>query len=224
MKKLFLLLAVFAAIFMIAVSPVAAEIGSITDQSIHGNGNTQISASGGINVKTANIKIGTYAPISSSDYSTNIVQYYTEESNGYYDLDTGVIGSDRVLMHDEVLALPIPKFGNNATTVYIVTGTPVAVYTIGTGTLVNSGVQPSDSKLYYDAIYGRMEHGSVTPVDAVPYYTNKCSLTISSGSTYLIIDNRYYPEDAAADIEFYDSGVSLANVPPQNPVVYGISD
>ena len=146
------------------------------------------------------------------------------ESNGVYDLDTGVVEHDRVLKSNQVLVMPIESHGNNATAYEITSGTPIAVYTIDGSSYETAAMQGKQTKLFYNSIYDRMEHGLVSPIDTVPYYTTKCTITTTPGASYIVLDNRYYPEDAALQIRSADTGLPVTNFVPQHPSVYGESN
>ena len=142
-----------------------------------------------------------------SGSSSVVNNFFTSESNGVYNLDTGVIEMDRVLKSNQVLVLPIKKFGNNQTNYEIVSATPIAVWTIDGSTFSTAGVKALQSKFDYDQVFDVMNHGTIVPVDIVPYFTTKCTINPSSNAVYLVLDNRYYPEDAVTEILYGDSGV-----------------
>ena len=150
-------------------------------------------------VNTQNINAGTYVQhaiykaYDNGIYTQNI--YEVQGGNGIAMLDTGVIEFDRVVMADQVLKIDLIP---NATTYFITSGTPVAVYTIGH--LDKDAIQSSESILKYNPVYDRMDSGIVVPVDLVKYFTTKCSITPSANADYLVIDNRYYPQDTIVQI------------------------
>jgi hypothetical protein len=103
---------------------------------------------------------------------------------------------DRILMANQVLVLKINPIGNQ--TFIVLSGTPIAVYTIGEND--QDLVKSSESKMTYDSNYNRLDHGIIRPIDVVPYYTSYTHLTSSTGAAYLVIDNRYYSTDAEIQI------------------------
>lgn len=131
-----------------------------------------------------------------SSYIGGTSNYYSVQGSSVQQLAKMDIVMDRVLMANQVLAIPINTSGNQ--TFLIQTGTPVAVYTIGD--LDPYKVNGRESMMTYDPIYNVMRTGDVVPVDMVPYYTSDCHITTSAGAYYLVIDNRYYPSDAEVQI------------------------
>ncbi|MGB8480999.1 MAG: hypothetical protein WCE63_19510, partial [Acidobacteriaceae bacterium] len=100
---------------------------------------------------------------------------------------------------NQVFVTPINPAGNQ--TFLIQTGTPVAVYTLGSYEDAIA-IQGINSKLTFNSYFGwsPYETGSVSPLDVVPYLTSDCHITTSPGAAYLVIDNRYYPADTEAQI------------------------
>jgi len=228
MKKFILLalvLMVAAVGFASAVQQDQPQVLNTQQFSVQtGRDDTSIQTSGTTNIAFNHANIHVYSQINAvSSDTTTTNNFYAQESNGVYNLDTGVIEVDRVLISGQVLQLAIPQYGKNATVFYITSGTPIAVYTLDNGVDTDS-LQGSQSKMMYDPIYDVMKHGNLNPVDIVPYYTTKCSIVPSQGATSIVLDNRYYPEDAVTQIRFYDSGVPLSQVTPTGATLYGVTN
>jgi hypothetical protein len=141
--------------------------------------------------------------------------YNMQQQSGVLSLDKGVIEQDRVVKANQVLVLNITRpSSGNATTYYFVSATPMAFWTIDSS-VYTKAVKAIESKLDYDPVYDMMNHGTVVPIDVVPYFSDKCSLTPSPEAASIVIDNRYYPEDAVVQIIAVDSGVPQDVVQPQ---------
>ena len=132
----------------------------------------------------------------STSSSTSDTQIYNMVGSGVASVSKPNIVMDRILMANQVLVLKINPIGNQ--TFIVLSGTPIAVYTIEENE--QDLVKSSESKMTYDSDYNRMDHGIVRPVDIVPYYTSYTHLTSSTGAAYLVIDNRYYPTDSEIQI------------------------
>jgi hypothetical protein len=250
MKKLFLLIAVIATVFMVAVLPVAAHeqqsAGTSVDQTITGgNGNAQIALIGGstdVNIRRADINIGSINDNHASSTESTTYNYYTMETNGIYTGDKGVMNSNRIVFAGEAIPLAIPHYpwyGVNATGFYINGGSPIALYTIGGNVYDTSNLDGDQSMMSYDKIYHQMDHGSVIPIDIVPFYSSKTSLIISPIASYVVLDNRgqpnlLIPETTEMEYGFVDTMMPLsqttstttslaAGIQTQGASVYGSS-
>lgn len=214
MKKTILVL-VFVAMALLCVLPASATVvvpgssSSATGTILNSHDVTQTVIDNSVTQQAG--VTNTENVFSPSSTASTVNNYNTMESNGIYNLDTGVIELDRVLISDQVLVLPIPRFGTNATVFQIVSATPIAVWTIDGSVYSTSAIKAEQSKLTYDKVYDKLDHGTVVPVDAVPYFTTKCTITPSNEASYIVLDNRYYPEDAVTQIQFGDSGNAVEN-------------
>jgi hypothetical protein len=158
-----------------------------------------------------------HASYKAFDYGTysNVYNYYvTQQSSGVLGLDVGVVEFDRVLIANQVLRMKIIQSPNgNATAYYIMSATPIGIFTTDNQT-DSVAVHAIESKLEYDMVYDVMNHGTVLPVDLVPYFTTKNSIIPSKDAAYLVIDNRYYPQDAILQVLAVDSGIPQDRVEP----------
>ena len=109
-------------------------------------------------------------------------------------LGIGDADTTMMLYPNEVVSYP----AKDDMTYHIRSGTPIAVYVIADGRdrmLLDS----SESKLEYDPIYHRFNHGVVSPVWIFPKFTTKCSFS-TSGAGYIVLDNRYFPDYAMVEV------------------------
>ncbi len=134
--------------------------------------------------------------ISSTAISTN--NYYNIQGSPVQELAKNDIIFDRIIMANQVLEISIADNNLANQTVLVMSGTPVAVYAIGS--LDQYKVFGKESELVYDATYDRMDTGDVQPIAEVPYYTSDCKFKVPTDAAYLVIDNRYYPNDAEIQI------------------------
>lgn len=185
-------------IFMSAILTIALLVGAATASqgnsvSIDGNGN-KVDQS---NTAITHNDQATYSSISSTSTVTNTE--YTVLGSTVQQLSKNNIVMNRILFANRVLVVPIDPNGNQ--TFLIQTGTPVAVYTLGSYEDAIA-IQDINSKLTFNSYFGwsPYETGSVSPLDVVPYLTSDCHITTSPGAAYLVIDNRYYPADTEAQI------------------------
>lgn len=109
-------------------------------------------------------------------------------------LGIGDADTTMMLYPNEVVSYP----AKDDMTYHIRSGTPIAVYVIADGRdrmLLDS----SESKMEYDPIYHRFNHGVVSPVWIFPKFTTKCSFS-TSGAGYIVLDNRYFPDYAMVEV------------------------
>jgi hypothetical protein len=182
-------------IFMSAILAIALLVGAATatqgnSVSIDGNGN-KVDQS---NTEIVHNDRAIYSSVSSSSTSTTNV--YNVIGSSVATVSKPNIVMDRIVMANQVLVIEINPIANQ--TYIVLSGTPVAVYTIdGNDEYV---VHSSESKMVYDPIYNKMDHGNVEPIDIVPYYTSYTHIKPSAEAKYLIIDNRYYAQDTEVQI------------------------
>jgi hypothetical protein len=158
--------------------------------SIDGNGNAVDQS----NTEIVHNDQATYSSVSSSSTSTTNV--YNVIGSSVATVSKPNIVMDRIVMANQVLVIEINPIANQ--TYIVLSGTPVAVYTIdGNDEYV---VHSSESKMVYDPIYNKMDHGNVKPIDIVPYYTSYTHIKPSAEAKYLVIDNRYYAQDTEVQI------------------------
>ena len=185
-------------IFMSAILTIALLVGAATASqgnsvSIDGNGNKVDQSN---TVVTHNDQ-ATYSSVSSTSTVTNTE--YTVLGSKVQQLSKNNIVMNRIIFANQVFVTPINPAGNQ--TFLIQTGTPVAVYTLGSYEDAIA-IQDINSKLTFNSYFGwsPYETGSVSPLDVIPYLTSDCHITTSPGAAYLVIDNRYYPADTEAQI------------------------
>lgn len=109
-------------------------------------------------------------------------------------LGIGDADTTMMLYPNEVVSYPV----KDDTTYNIRSGTPIAVYVIATGN-DRDLLESSESKMEYDPIYHKFRHGIVSPVWVFPKFTTKCSFS-TSGSGYIVLDNRYFPDYTMVEI------------------------
>jgi hypothetical protein len=201
MTKFFSILVVVGMLAIIAVA--SATVNQNIVQTGKGDNAIQINAGhADVAIRHADI---TNNAFDNGMYVTTI--YNMQQQSGVLSLEKGVIEQDRVVMANQVLVLNIIRpVSGNATTYYFVSATPMAFWTID-GSVYTKAIKSIESKLDYDMVYDTMNHGTVVPIDVVPYFSDKCSLTPSVEAASIVIDNRYYPEDAVVQIVAVDSGV-----------------
>lgn len=221
----------FFSIFIIAGLLAIAAVASATPLPLPGVNQNIIQTGKGDNAIQI-VSGHTDVTIRHADFTNNAIDngmytqviYNMQQQSGVLSLDKGVIEQDRVVKANQVLVLNITRpSSGNATTYYFVSATPMAFWTIDSSTYTKA-VKAIESKLDYDMVYDVMNHGTVVPIDVVPYFSDKCSLTPSPEAASVVIDNRYYPEDAVVQIIAADSGVPQDVVQPQtamfrNPAV-----
>ena len=102
-------------------------------------------------------------------------------------LDVGeAAGYSRLVYPGEVIAFEI-RGGDYVT---MRSASDVAMYTIGTYAGDEIRINDVNSMPTYNPVYHRMEFGTVVPVDMIPYFTTKATLTTSESAHYVVIDNR----------------------------------
>lgn len=180
----------FAVLLVALIIPVLAEdIGQGNGAGINGNNNSVIQINKvdtDIARQYNDIKAPTYISIT-NEAPVDLVP--SVNMLGIGDADTTMM-----LYPNEVVSYP----AKDDTTYHIRSGTPIAVYVIATGTdrmLLDS----YESKMEYNPIYHRFEHGIVSPVWIFPKFTTKCSFSTTGGG-YIVIDNRYFPDYSMIEI------------------------
>lgn len=93
----------------------------------------------------------------------------------------------RLVYPGEVIAFPVEANG----TCTLLSGLPVAFYTIGAGHgYFEDMVQTSEATPVYDPIYHKMDYGHVPVINQVGYWTMKAKLRATGESAFCVIDNR----------------------------------
>jgi hypothetical protein len=173
------------ALLICLIAPAMAQ-NSITRTGVDQDASGVIVGDGN-NQDVLNLNGGTIN-VDPTSYSSTYTSYTTiDTAPEFYNLNTADVSYTRLVYPNEVIAF---KALVN-TTYKIISGTPIAVFTVD-----NEGKEAldgSESKLIYDKVYHRFETGIVLPIDKVPYLTTKCMITPSEEATYVVIDNRYFP-------------------------------
>ena len=109
-------------------------------------------------------------------------------------LSVGDVDESILMYPNEVLTYPTAP----NTTFYIKSAVPIAVYTIGKGN-DKLLLESDESKLEYDPIYHRFNHGIVSPQQTFPHLTTKCQMA-TDYTGYIVLDNRYFPAYSIVEI------------------------
>lgn len=186
LPKLFL----FALFIATIANPVFAEdIGQGNGAQVSGTNNSVIQINKvdtDIDKQYNDIKAPTYISIT-NEAPVDSVPYVSM-------LGIGDAETTMMLYPNEVVSYP----ARDNTTYIVRSGSAIAVYAIATGrdrALLDS----SESKLTYDPIYHRFDHGVVSPVWIWPHFTTKCSFS-TNGIGYVVLDNRYFPDYTMVEV------------------------
>ena len=182
----FIFLAVFLAV--VATPVIAESIGQGNGAGISGNNNTVIQ----INKVDTDIA-KQYNDIKASTYISIVNEAHVDFIPSVNMLGIGDAETTMMLYPNEVVSYPAKDM-----TYIIRSGTPIAVYVIATGNdrdLLDS----SESKMEYNPVYHRFEHGIVSPVWIFPKFTTKCSFSTTGGG-YIVLDNRYFPDYTMVEV------------------------
>ena len=202
MKEIAMILVVSLALIALVALPASADqTGAAV---VTGNtGYTDVDVS---NIVVTNNAHATYNVNDvSNNYggNTQTNNYYAVYGTSVAQLSKNNIVVDRILKANDILEIPVNP--NDNLTYYITSGTPVAIYTIETNDI--DAVYDINSEFVYDptlvnefGTHGKLVHGSVKPIQTVPYFTSLTHIKPMSGSGYLVIDNRYYPQDTEIQI------------------------
>jgi hypothetical protein len=186
-------------ILLIAVALLAVSVSAQSSQGnvvqVSGSGN-DVTQSNSMVFTDHSTNAETYNDPSSTAISTN--NYYNIQGSPVQELAKNDIVFDRIIMANQVLEISVADNNLANQTVLVMSGTPVAVYAIGS--LDQYKVFGKESELVYDAPYDRMDTGDVQPIAEVPYYTSDCRFRVPADAAYLVIDNRYYANDAEIQI------------------------
>jgi len=194
-SKLFFVLIVA---LTLAVVPALASTSVDTDVAegvIIGNGNHQeVYNEDNTYVKHQDVKIDEDIDA----HSTTIVTYEApvDLSPRINYLGIGDASETRMIMEDEALVFAVSENQSYE----IRSANPVAVYLIRRYQNDYLLIDSVESKLSYNKIYHKFEHGVVSPAWIFPQFTTKCHVNVGADE-YLVIDNRYYAGDSMTEIQ-----------------------
>jgi hypothetical protein len=120
-------------------------------------------------------------------------QHYSPTEVYNFNNDPSIAGLDVGTVDETILVYPdttVIYSTHGRGTFSVRSGSPIAFYTIESGN-DRDLIEADESMLVFDPIYGRFDHGSISPVDIFPRYTTKCKLTPTKDASYIVIDNRH---------------------------------
>lgn len=202
MKKIAMILVASLALFALVALPVSADQTGVAV--VTGNtGHTDVDVSNTVvtNNEHATYNVNDVGNNYGGNTQTN--NYYAVYGTSVAQLSKNNIVVNRIILANDMIEIPVNPSDN--VTYYITSGTPVAVYTIEANDL--PALYDDSSKFTYEKYqknsydtYGNLIHGAVKPVDVIPYFTSLTHIKPTGSAAYLVIDNRYYPQDSEIQI------------------------
>lgn len=172
-------------IALLAVSPALAGVSQGAGSEITGNGNTVIQ-SNEVNTAIKYAKIDDRDDIDAQTYISVVNEAPVDFTPNVNYLSVGDVEDTSFMIYpNQVIAIEAKK----GTILKMKSGGVMALYTIESGNDVLE-LKSEYSKMEYDPIYQRFDHGTISPLTIFPFYTNKASITTTADG-YIVLDNRH---------------------------------